>query len=239
MPTRVYTPSPLSPDSRVELEIKSANHCLKVLRLREDAPLVLFNGDGSEYQAALKLDGKRAFAQIHGKQTIQNESPLRLHLGQGLARNDRMDWIVQKAVECGVHEFTPLICEKSLVKLKTDRLDNKIAHWQSIIQSACEQSGRNILPTLNDPVRLEDWLHNVQGPTVCFAPNAPQGIKSISKTAQLNVLLGPESGFSANEMNVIGKSVAHLCHLGPRVLRTETATVAALSAVQTVLGDFA
>lgn len=235
---RIYHPTPLQPNTKVELSTRATNHCLKVLRLRQDHLIDLFCSDGYTYPSTLDIDKKRAFAHIHDKVFVENESPLKIHLGQGLARNDRMDWIIQKAVECGVNEFTPLICEKSLVKLKDDRLDKKIQHWQNIVIAACEQSGRNILPRLNPPQKLDAWLStNDKETLVCFVPNAQKSVKDIEPNLDAKVLLGPESGFSPKEMQRIEQQ-ALCCHLGPRVLRTETATVAAIVAMQTTFGDF-
>lgn len=227
------------PDTKVELDKRATNHCLKVLRLRSDHPIELFCGDGYVYQAHLIVAGKQAFAQISQKQLESRESPLHIHLGQGLARNDRMDWIIQKAVECGVNEVTPLITEKSLIKIKEDRLDHKLEHWQNIIISACEQSGRNVIPKLNPPQRIDSWLAEAfEGPTICFDPTAQESLKSLAPSSQIRVLLGPESGFSPMEIKLVQNSQVNLCHLGARVLRTETATVASLVALQTMFGDF-
>jgi len=236
---RIYHPSALTLNQEVTLSPRATQHCLKVLRLKSDHEITLFCGDDKCYKAKLLVIDKVAKAVIFNKEDTSKESPLKLHLGQGLARGDRMDWIIQKAVECGVSEITPLIMEKSVIKIKNDRLSNKMEHWQNIIISACEQSGRNTLPTLHSPIKLQEWLAKpFAGATIVFSQLATSSIKSLDiQKSNIRVLLGPESGFSPSEEHLVNKLFLPTCHLGPRILRTETATVAALSALQSHFGD--
>lgn len=235
---RIYHPQELSLNTQVTLSVTAAQHCIKVLRLRTNDLVILFHGDGLSFKSILKVDGKKAFATPIELIEQDVESPLKIHLGQGLARNDRMDWIIQKAVECGVTEITPLMMDKSLVKIKQDRLTQKQAHWQSIITSACEQSGRNTIPLIHPPQRLDEWLSRpFEGSTIVFDPRSKTSVKNLQPASNIKVLLGPEGGFSSPEEHLVNKHSILSCHLGPRILRTETATIAALTSLQTHFGD--
>ncbi len=240
MISRIYHSNPISLHDTITLDKKAAQHCLNVLRLKTGQVIELFCGDNHVYAATLTVQGTSLTATIIDKAFKSVESNIRIHLGQGLARNDRMDWIIQKAVECGVTEITPLMTHNSIIKLKEDRLANKLSHWQKIIISACEQSGRNIIPTLHAPQKLESWINqSFEGTTICFNPNADKSLKQLNPTNQsFRVALGPESGFSTQEIKLFNSLNVDICHLGQRILRTETATVASLSAIQTNFGDY-
>lgn len=240
MQPRIYHPSPLNAQLEVTLTAQASNHCAKVLRLKPGQSIELFCGDGFVYPAKLISIGKSVLAKTDQAIPLSSESPVEIHLGQGLARHDRMDWIIQKAVECGVTSITPLITEKSIVKIKTDRLQHKLTHWQHIMIAACEQSGRTQIPSLHSPMPIQSWIEQpFKGQSVVFHPNADHSIKSInSRPSSLRVLLGPESGLSLFEVQQAQKTDFIMCHLGPRILRTETATIAALATLQAQFGDF-
>lgn len=237
---RIYHPHPLKESGTFSLGPKASQHCLRVLRLKSGDHVTLFCGDGHSYNGTLLDSKKEATVHIHSKSALSVESPVHIHLGQGLARHDRMDWIIQKAVECGVQEITPLIMTKSIVKFKEDRLEHKLDHWQQIVIAACEQSGRNTLPLLHEPVAFQNWVSQSNEATkILFQPGAKQSVKDIqSTTKSIQVLLGPESGLHDREIQAAHQHHFVDCHLGPRVLRTETATVAALTMIQAFFGDF-
>ncbi len=240
MITRIYYSNPISLHDNITLDKKAAQHCINVLRLKSGQTIEIFCGDNHVYGATVHIEGKHLTAVVTSKTFKSVESNIHIHLGQGLARNDRMDWIIQKAVECGVNEITPLITQNSLIKLKEDRLENKLSHWQKIIIAACEQSGRNTIPILHAPQTLETWINQpFKGATICFNPHADKSLKQINPLEQsIKVILGPESGFSEPEIKLIGSLNIHICHLGQRILRTETATIASLAAIQSNFGDY-
>lgn len=240
MQTRIYHPSPLKSHDEVTLTAQASNHCTKVLRLKPGQTIELFCGDGSVYPAEILSTGKSTCVKTMEAIQTNNESPLNLHLGQGLARHDRMDWIIQKAVECGVQSITPLISDKSIVKFKPDRLDHKMNHWQQIIVSACEQSGRTHLPLLHTPQKLNHWVEQpFAGHSIVFHPTAQDPIHPLSPSpTTVRVLLGPESGLSDTEIQLAQRHHFSMHHLGPRILRTETATIVALACLQSHFGDF-
>ncbi len=237
MQTRIYHPSSLNEGETIELTPNASNHCTKVLRLRVGSAIVVFNGNGMIYEGQILNLGKKVNVEIQSGRTESVESPLEIHLAQGLARHDRMDWIIQKAVECGASSITPLKTQQSIVKMKADRLEHKMQHWGQIIISACEQSGRNVLPTLHEPKTLEQWFAQSTLPTLMCHPEADTKLREIEASGAYNLLLGPESGFSDNEVKIALAHQSKLISLGPRILRTETATISALSALQALFGD--
>ncbi|HQU15787.1 MAG: 16S rRNA (uracil(1498)-N(3))-methyltransferase [Chromatiales bacterium 21-64-14] len=237
---RLYVPQPLAPGLSVELDPSAARHTTRVLRLRPGAELILFNGDGSEYHAELTGDPKRGgCARIIAAVERHNESPLAITLGQGIARGERMDYIVQKAVELGVACIVPLITERTVVRLEGARREQRRSHWQRIVESACEQCGRTRLPQLLDPMPLDQWIPEVPaGNRWYLDPDAPAGFAQLPRPVDGVVLvIGPEGGFSPDEKDTVRKAGFRGTRMGPRILRTETATLAALAALQTLWGD--
>ena len=238
--TRLYTPIPLSLNTEIELPEEAAHHFIKVLRARVGDKVCLFNGEGGEYHGQLSRADKR-HAYVTLEQFIENNksSPLQVHLGQVLSKGDRFDYAIQKATELGVSEITPLISERCEVRLGNERLDKKMAHWQGVAISACEQSGLNIVPKINSPQTIETWTANTQAdlrfvlaPSVSGLPNPSQKPQTIA------VLIGAEGGLSEREINQsMEQGFAPWC-LGQRVLRTETAPVAVLSILNWLWGDF-
>lgn len=238
---RIYQPIPLSRGQRLELDAQATVHLTKVLRLRVGDSLVVFNGQGGEYTARLG-DVARRTATIEIGECVERsvESPLELVLLQGVSRGERMDYTVQKAVELGVSRIVPVITERTVVNLKADRQLRRCEHWQSVVNSACEQSGRNHVP-LVAPIAsfaeaigaaapgLRLVLHHRAASNLTALP-APQG--------PVSLLIGPEGGLSAQEIAAAeAGGFVPLC-LGPRVLRTETAALAALAVLQWQWGDF-
>lgn len=219
----------------------AANHAGKVLRMQAGEALELFNGDGNNYAAVIIEVGKKQLVvDIQNSSENPIESPLKLHLGQGISRGDRMDFAIQKAVELGVSEITPLFTERCGVKLDADRLEKKREQWQKIVISACEQSGRSVVPPVHMPVTLEKWLGQADNCLkLTLDPWTSATIKQLSPTDRLRLVIGPEGGFSDREVAATTLAGFQPVRLGPRVLRTETAALTAIAALQLQLGDLA
>ena len=240
--SRIYTQQQLSSGATVTLGEEISHYVLRVLRLRRGDPLILFNGDGSEYQAILsKADRSQAAALIGQADKPHRESALRVFLGQGLARGERMDFVLQKSAELGAAGITPLRTKRCQVQLSGKRLTNRLAHWQGILRSACEQSNRVVLPGLEKPAPLPEWLATVQFQEqqhkLVFEPSATQRLRDLPPASSVSILVGPEGGLDEDEIRLAEANGFQRIRLGPRVLRTETAAIAALAAVQTLWGD--
>jgi 16S rRNA (uracil1498-N3)-methyltransferase len=237
---RIYYPDTLITDEPTTLTQDATNHLANVLRLKEGHPIVLFNGDGNEYPAHLASVKKReVIALVDAKLSLSIESPLSIHLGQGVSKGDRMDTVLQKSVELGVQEITPIISERCVVKLSPERWQKKQAQWTKVIISACEQSGRNILPKLNPVISLQEWVkQSTAQMRLTLNP------KSDTRIAQLNyqhqgfrLLIGPEGGLSDKEVYYAEESGYQQINMGPRILRTETAAISSLAILQSHFGD--
>lgn len=238
--SRVYIDLALSPESEIELPEKTSHYLLQVLRLKTGSRLVLFNGNGFEYPSELIRTGKRsATARTEQPSPKENPPELQIQLAIGLSKGDRFDYAIQKATELGVTTITPLLTEHTAVKLSTERLMKKSDHWQGIITSACEQSGRCYVPGLNPVTTLTDWLPGQSDSLkIILAPEASNSLQQFPPPSSLTMLIGPEGGFSKNEITLAQQFHFDTVRLGNHVLRTETAPVAAIAAVQTLWGDF-
>ena len=215
--------------------------CIRDRRLQPGAGLVLFDGGGRAFSATLTTVGKReAWAEISEALPVENEPSLRIVLAQGISRGDKMDYTVQKAVELGVNAIQPLFTERGGVDLTVERLLRKVQHWQGIIIGACEQCGQNRLPELQQPLPLMAWLEQpAAGLRLVLEPTARCGLREISAPIdQITLLIGPEGGLSVAEVAKALASGFVGIRLGQRILRTETAGVAVLAAVQTLWGDW-
>jgi len=237
---RIYTPAALHEGSDIELDAQAATHLLRVLRLTDGAALRLFNGDGCEYAATLAASGKKSATAVV-TQILRDDPPLplSLHLGQVVSKGDRMDFTIQKATELGITDITPLWSERCEVRLKGERLDKKIEHWQKVAISACEQSGRNHIPQIHAPLHFSEWC------TACHSelkfilhPHEQKPLRDYAAPQSLALIVGPEGGFSEVEVEQVINEGFHGLTLGPRILRTETAALAALSVFQFQWGDF-
>ncbi len=238
--SRLYLPSPLAPGAELELDDRARQYVLQVLRLKPGAALILFNGDGDEYMAKLGLaEKRRATVMLGEKHSPERESPLAIHLGLGISKGERMDYAIQKAVELGVTEITPLFSQHCVVRLDEKRIQNRLRHWQAIIISACEQCGRNRVADLHAPMNFSHWIEmDKPGIDLILAPQASQVLGQIHPAPQqLRLAIGPEGGFSDEEIRTVTSGSFTAVSLGPRILRTETAVVASLSALQTLWGD--
>ena len=236
---RIYTAQPLGSGRDIALETEASQHLGRALRMQAGDSAYLFDGSGAEYCATITSVEKKCVTLITGSATERDtESPLAINLGVAISRGDRMDLVVQKATELGAGEITPLFTERTEVKLSAERALKKYRHWQQIIISACEHCGRNRLPKLHSPESLGQWLPHTRGDRkfVLHHRNT-EDVGATTVPAHIDLLIGPEGGLSQAEIDI-----AHTCgfealSLGPRVLRTETAPLAALAILQARWGD--
>ncbi|HGX92750.1 MAG TPA: 16S rRNA (uracil(1498)-N(3))-methyltransferase [Candidatus Tenderia sp.] len=238
---RIHTRQPLSSDQTVLLDDNAFNHAVRVLRLKEGDTIRLFNGDGGEFNAQLcDVQRKRASARLGAHIAIEVESPLNILVGQCVSRGEKMDYTIQKSVELGVSDISPLASERCGVQLKGERLDKKIDHWRSVVISACEQSGRNTLPQLNTQTPLSQWVSQVDAEIkLVLDPGETTTLPQLSPPqGAIALLVGPEGGLTDDEVALAKRHGFTGIRLGPRILRTETAALATLSAIQVLWGDF-
>lgn len=238
---RFYCPQ-LRPDETVlELPDSVHRHAVQVLRLKPGAAIRLFDGMGMEFDAELtEVEKRRSQVQLTGRLENPCESPLNITLLQGVSRGERMDFAIQKAVELGVSTIVPVVTERCNVQLKQDRAQKRWEHWQGVLISACEQSGRAFLPELAAVTSLETALSAEHSQLkLVLDPRAGQSFKELSPPQTLSLLIGPEGGLSEAELDLAIQSGFTALQFGPRILRTETAAVAALAVVQTMWGDLA
>jgi 16S rRNA (uracil1498-N3)-methyltransferase len=239
--TRVHVDAPLSVGADIVLPDSASAHLTRVLRLQPGDGCVLFNGDGNDYAARIVGPGKRELRlRVDAAAIVDNESPLRLTLLQGIARGDKMDWILQKSTELGVQAFIPASSERSEVRLDSERADRRLGHWRGVVVAACEQSGRARVPTVAAPQSLQDALAGLSGASrFLLDPQAHASIAGVPQPADSACVLavGPEGGWSPRDRALlVGAGFVGL-RLGPRVLRTETAGMAAITALQGRFGD--
>jgi 16S rRNA (uracil1498-N3)-methyltransferase len=237
--TRIYTTQPLRSNAHVELEPEASRHVARVLRLGVGDTLCLFDGRGGEYPGEITAVGKR-HVQVTTGALLQREceSALYIHLGIALSRGERMDWIVQKSTELGVTEITPLSTEYTGVKLASDRAEKKVHHWQQVAISACEQCGRNRPPVIYSPQTLEHWLTSTDAERKFVLHHRAVAVDATGATPKdIALLVGPEGGLSDGEIQAAEQTGFTALRLGPRVLRTETAPLAAIAILQARWGD--
>ena len=235
---RVYFEGEIMLDAKLVLSKQASSHLVRVLRHAEGDILKVFNGNGVEYTAKIITANKNATeVVILEQERLNNESPLHIHLGQGISRGDRMDYVIQKAVELGANRITPIFTERCEVKLRGDRLEKRLQHWQAVAIAACEQSGRCIIPTLNDVISLKAWLGQPHKNGIVCDPNSNQILQANAIANNTSILIGPEGGLSEREIELASTFGFQPIMLGPRILRTETATVVALALVQGLAGD--
>lgn len=237
---RIYLSQTLSTGDEIELDDNALRHVVQVLRLKAGHPLIVFNGNGGEFEAQLvKVAKRQAIVRLGNFQDIKRESSLFTQLGLGISKGERMDFALQKAVELGVSEITPLFTEHCVVQLTASRAMKKQEHWQAVIISACEQSGRNSIPILNAMRTFNDWLGTVQTPTrLILDPEASTTLSTIKlQKPEVVLTVGPEGGFSQVEVKQAREVGFQGITLGPRILRTESAALAGLAAVQCLWGD--
>jgi 16S rRNA (uracil1498-N3)-methyltransferase len=249
--TRVYLDAVLEPGTRVALRGSAASHVTRVLRLRAGDTLTLFNGRGGEYAGSIdKSQAGEVTVAVGEERAVERESPLALTLAQGVSRGERMDLVVQKATELGVSCIVPLLTERSVVRLDVQQSARKVAHWRGIAIAACEQSGRNRVPQVATPLALREFVSSTGGPDtnardaaragarLLLSPGAALRLDDVQPpVTQVTVLIGPEGGLSESEEELARAAGFTPVRLGPRVLRTETAALAALALLQRNFGD--
>lgn len=236
---RFYTNQRLNAGDDLLLDDAASHHLVKVLRFKPGTRLMLFNGDGADYPAEfIAAEKKRARVSVLEKNIISCESPFAIHLGIGISKGDRMDWVMQKSTEMGVTEITPVFSEFSDLKLKAERLEKKMRHWYQVIISACEQSGRSVLPALNPAITIDVFARDATAYKWILHPGEPTLKLPAECPPSASLLVGPEGGFSDREVALAKEHGFISAALGPRVLRTETAPLAALSVLQYAFGDF-
>lgn len=238
---RFHVDAALALGARVPLSEAVSRHALGALRLKPGAEVVLFNGDGSEYAGVLEVKGSAAWVDCQGRDTPLRESPLEIWLAQGISAGDRMDYTIQKAVELGVAGIVPLTMRRSVVRLDGERAEKRRRHWQGVVIAACEQSGRNRVPEVAPIARFDDWLaraRDMAGGKLLLDPAGGRLLELAKPTGAVWLLAGPEGGFDPEESDLARAAGFLSMRLGPRILRTETAGVAALAAMQVAWGDF-
>ncbi|MEO7073625.1 MAG: 16S rRNA (uracil(1498)-N(3))-methyltransferase [Rhodanobacter sp.] len=238
---RIHVDLPLAIGAQPALPAQAAEHIVRVLRLAAGATVTLFNGDGCDYRATLVASGKPAQVRIEDRIDVHTESPLALTLAQALARGEKMDLIVQKATELGVARIVPLLTERSEVRLDAMRAGKRLAHWQAVAVSACEQSGRARVPSISAPISLDVWLRALAadvGLRLALLPDAELATRDLHFVTRAGVLVvGPEGGLGERDTTALRDAGFAGLRLGPRILRTETAGLAALAALQALHGD--
>lgn len=239
---RLYLPQLLLKGETIQIGGQAAHHIKHVLRLRAGSGIRIFDGEGNEYHAALDTIGRTEVSAVIGDRTAGVAEPaLHITLAQGITRNDRMDIILQKAVELGVTTIQPLWMQRSQAHLKATRLEKRIQHWLGVIISACEQCGRNTLPQLATPDSYPDWIERLPsgGCRLMLQPEGNASLRTLHPPGEgVCIVVGPEGGLNPDEQLLAANSGFIGVRLGPRILRTETAALTALAAIQTLWGDF-
>ena len=249
--TRLYHSKKLSCGETTELDADASNHLIRVLRTPIGSSIILFSGNGFDYSCkTLNNHPRKTLLSIETKIEIKNESNLNITLIQGLSRNERMDASIQKSVELGVNRIIPVICQRSNTKLSKDKLNKKLIHWHKVIISACEQSGRSVIPEITEIISLNDCetgtsqLLNQQALKIILAPDSVTSLKDIAfnntenSGSTIEIFIGPEGGLNSDEIKLLENNQFKKTSFGPRILRTETAGPAVISALQALWGDF-
>jgi 16S rRNA (uracil1498-N3)-methyltransferase len=238
---RFYCREALSPGAHVDLPEPVARHAVRVLRLSAGAPLVLFDGRGGEYPARIeRIERDRVVAELGAWRDVERESPLAVTLVQAVQSGEKMDFTIQKAVELGVRDVVPVESRRSVVRLSGERAARRVAHWQGVAAAACEQCGRNQVPLVTPLERMESWLARPAPPgmlRLMLAPDAPDTLDRLPAVTAVQLLIGAEGGLDPQEAIAARQSGFRPVRIGPRVLRTETAGLAALAILQALWGD--
>jgi 16S rRNA (uracil1498-N3)-methyltransferase len=238
---RIHCDLRLGPGAQFTLAPEAAQHVGKALRLKAGDPITVFDGRGGEYEAAIqRIDRDRVDVKVGAFRDVETEPALSVGLIQGLPEADKMDWIIQKAVELGAAWIQPIICDRSVVRLSAERAARREAHWRRVAISACEQSGRNRIPEVRPTLAFQNWVAiPAAAPRWMLAPHSEPITAKSAPQGPLELLVGPEGGLSERERDLaLHQGSCEPVSLGPRVLRTETAPIAALAAIQALWGDF-
>jgi len=240
---RFYCPSHLSPGAVVDLPDQAAHHAMRVLRLAPDDRVRLFNGDGGEWIGEIRSISRSGVSvRIVGHDAREVEARLKVTLAQGISSRERMDFTLQKAVELGVAEIFPLETWRSVVRLREERASRRVDHWQHLAIAACEQCGRNRVPVVQPVMALSDWLgalgRDSADARIMLSPGAELALHELPTPSSVLLLVGPEGGLDPEEQALAATCGFRAVRLGPRILRTETAALAAVSAMHALWGDF-
>lgn len=238
---RFYCCEALSPGALIDLPEPVARHAVRVLRLPPGAAMILFDGRGGEYEARIELIEKnRVLVQLGVWRDVERESRLSVSLVQAVQAGEKMDFTIQKAVELGIAHIIPVDSRRSVTRLSGERAAKRVAHWQGVAVSACEQCGRNRVPVVEPLEKLEHWLARPAQPVLrlMLAPDAECSLVDLPPARDVQLLIGAEGGLDPQEMIAAKQAGFQAVRLGPRVLRTETAGLAALAALQALWGDF-
>jgi 16S rRNA (uracil1498-N3)-methyltransferase len=239
--TRVHVDGPLTPDTDLKLPEAAAYHVARVLRLREGATLLAFDGSGHDFRCEiLAVKGDDVRVRIGARSAGLPESPLRITLVQAVSRSERMDWTLQKATELGVRAIVPVLSARSVVRLDARQSEKKMRHWQAIVAGACEQCGRSVVPEVRLPQDLARYLESParEGQRLVLSPTGPASLAGLASVgARVELLIGPEGGLDDGELARAAATGFTPVRLGPRVLRTETAGIVALTVLQALWGD--
>jgi 16S rRNA (uracil1498-N3)-methyltransferase len=237
---RIYCEQRLGPGAQFALAPEAAQHVAKALRLKSGDAITVFDGRGGEYEAILqRIDKERVDVKLGAWRDAGGEPRIAVGLAQGLPEADKMDWIIQKAVELGVAWIQPLVCDRSVVRLSGERATRREAHWRRVAVSACEQSGRNRVPEVRPTLGFQSWIATPSSlPRWMLEPGAEPLVRRDAPGGPFELLVGPEGGLSERERDLAASRGCEPVSLGPRVLRTETAPLAALAAIHTLWGDF-
>jgi len=236
---RIYIEQPLAPEQTITLDSEASKYLTRVLRRQVGTPLELFNGDGKNYPATLTTTGKDVWATITGCELNRNESPLQISLVQALAKGTKLDLVIQKATELGVDRIIPVSNDRSVLRIESDRLERKIAHWKSVAISACAQCQRSSIPTIEAPQDFSSWLKKANTTnTFLLHPEGSETVGNVELAGNsCAIAIGPEGGFSEHELQQAKERGVRLIKCGPRVLRTETAGFTAIAIMQARFGD--
>ncbi|MDB4837129.1 16S rRNA (uracil(1498)-N(3))-methyltransferase [Marinomonas sp.] len=238
---RIFIDTVLNENTEISMPDSTFQHVCKVLRLKAGHPMKIFNGEGGQFDATLiEVEKRSARLKVTNFEPLNNESPIEVTIGQSLSRGERMDYAIQKAVEAGVFAIQPLFSERCEVKLTKDRTEKRQKHWQQIAISAAEQSGRGVVPIVHPPIALDTWVEQCnQTLKLTLHHHSAQPIHQLTQPSEHRtcLLIGPEGGLTENEVELSRQHNFQAITLGPRVLRTETAPVVALSVINSLWGD--
>lgn len=241
---RFYHSNPLGLNQIITLDEFASHHALRVMRVKVDDFLVLFNGDGFEYRGRVSdINKKTINVEILSKEKNNSESPININLFQSISSNEKMDMVIQKATELGVSSIQPIFTSRSTIKLSLDRTKKRLIHWKQVSISACEQSGRSKIPTIKSPIEFDQISEGIKTNSLNLLLH-PDNLEESSNlpneySGDINVFIGPEGGFSQDEVLLLKKQNCINIQLGPRILRTETAPLAIIAILQYKYGDFA
>lgn len=249
---RRYVNQPLAIGTDIILEDEDYNYIVRVLRHREGDSIVLFNGEGGEYHGIIiEITKRHLTVRLKKYNPINRGSRIKINILQSLVKGEKMDFVLQKGSELGMHSITPIVTERSVLHLKKEQLPKRLERWHQIITSACEQCGLNIPPQLHEPIALKEWIENhsseEESLLITLSPTAEQSLGNFlshdledgeTMPASITFIIGPEGGLSDEEIELLQKAGAHSVTLGPRILRTETAALSVISTLQGIIGDW-